>query len=188
MKKQNNISMAVVNANAAGIDVGSRQHYVAVGQDPQDVRTFDVYTKDYAAIIEWLHQKEIVTVALESTGTYRQTLFCGLQTADFEVVLSNNYIKNPQRKTDTKDARWLQKMRTLGLLKHPFIPCADIAQLRTYQRHRSNIIAAATAHTQHMQKALRLMNIRLDVTLSDITGFSAMKIMEAIISCQKNGK
>ena len=56
--------MAVVNANAAGIDVGSRQHYVAVGQDPQDVRTFNVYTKDHAAMIEWLHQKKLLPLHL----------------------------------------------------------------------------------------------------------------------------
>jgi transposase len=151
-------------------------------------KRFNVYTKDQQAMIEWLHQKEIVTVALESTGTYWQTLFCSLQTAGFDVVLSNNYIKDPQRKTDTKDARWLQKMHTLGLLKHSFIPSADIAQLRTYQRHRSNIVTAATAHTQHMQKALRLMNIRLDVALSDITGFSGMQIMEAILAGQRSGE
>jgi transposase len=188
MKKQNSIPMAVVHAHAAGIDVGSRQHYVAVGQDPGDVKTFNVYTKDQEAMIEWLHQKKIVTVALESTGTYWQTLFCSLQTAGFDVVLSNNYIKYPQRKTDTKDARWLQKMHTLGLLKHSFIPSADIAQLRTCQRHRSNIVAAATAHTQHMQKALRLMNLRLDVVLSDITGLSGMNIIEAIPAGQRSGE
>lgn len=188
MKKQNSISMAVVNAQAAGIDVGSRQHYVAVGQAPQDVRTFNVYTKDHRAMIEWLQQKGIVTVALESTGTYWQTLFSSLQAAGFDVVLSNNYIKDPQRKTDTKDARWLQKMHTLGLLKHSFIPSEDIARLRSYHRHRSNIVAAATAHTQHMQKALRLMNLRLDVALSDITGLSGMKIIEAILSGERSGE
>jgi transposase len=188
MKKKNSVSMAVVNEHAAGIDVGSRQHYVAVGQEPQDVRTFNVYTKDHKALIEWLQQKGIVTVALESTGTYWQTLFSSLQAAGFEVVLSNNYIKDPQRKTDTKDARWLQKMHTLGLLKHSFIPSADVARLRSYHRHRSNIVAAATAHTQHMQKALRLMNLRLDVVLSDITGLSGTKIIEAILSGERSGE
>lgn len=188
MQKKNSIPMAVVNAHAAGIDVGSRQHYVAVGQEPDDVRTFNVYTKDHRALVEWLHQKEIVTVALESTGTYWQTLFSSLQSAGFEVVLSNNYIKDPQRKTDTKDARWLQKMHTLGLLKHSFIPSADVGQLRSYHRHRSNIVAAATAHTQHMQKALRLMNLRLDVVLSDLTGLSGTKIIEAILSGERSGE
>ena len=188
MKKKNSISMAIVNAHAAGIDVGSRQHYVAVGQEPQDVRTFNVYTKDHKALIEWLQQKGIVTVALESTGTYWQTLFSSLQAAGFEVVLSNNYIKDPQRKTDTKDARWLQKMHTLGLLKYSFIPSAEVARLRSYHRHRSNIVAAATAHTQHMQKALRLMNLRLDVVLSDLTGLSGTKIIEAILSGERSGE
>ena len=188
MKKKNSVSMAVVNEHAAGIDVGSRQHYVAVGQEPQDVRTFNVYTKDHRALIEWLQQKGIVTVALESTGTYWQTLFSSLQAAGFEVVLSNNYIKDPQRKTDTKDARWLQKMHTLGLLKHSFIPSAEVARLRSYHRHRSNIVAAATAHTQHMQKALRLMNLRLDVVLSDLTGLSGTKIIEAILSGERSGE
>src|SRR4051812_45338527 len=79
MKKQTSISMCVVNANAAGIDVGSRRHYVAVGQEPEDVRAFNVYTKDHAAMVEWLRQKGIVTVALESTGTYWETLFSSLQ-------------------------------------------------------------------------------------------------------------
>jgi hypothetical protein len=60
MKKQNSIPMAVVHAHAAGIDVGSRQHYVAVGQDPGDVKTFNVYTKDQEAMIEWLHQKKLL--------------------------------------------------------------------------------------------------------------------------------
>ena len=83
MKKKNSVSMAVVNEHAAGIDVGSRQHYVAVGQEPQDVRTFNVYTKDHKALIEWLQQKGIATVALESTGTYWQTLFSSLQAAGF---------------------------------------------------------------------------------------------------------
>jgi transposase len=188
MKKKTSISMAVVNAHAAGIDVGSRQHYVAVGQEPQDVRTFNVYTKDHRALIEWMQHKGIVTVALESTGTYWQTLFSSLQASGFEVVLSNNYIKDPQRKTDTKDARWLQKMHTLGLLKHSFIPSADIGRLRSYHRHRSNIVAAATAHTQHMQKALRLMNLRLDVVLSDITGLSGTKIIEAILLGETSGE
>lgn len=188
MKKQNSIAMAVVNANAAGIDVGSRKHYVAVGQQPEDVRTFNVYTKDYEAMIAWLQQKNIVTVALESTGTYWQTLFSSLQAAGFDVVLSNNYIKDPQRKTDTKDCRWLQKMHTLGLLKHSFIPTEQIIQLRSYHRHRSKIVGDASAHTQQMQKALRLMNLRLDVALSDITGESGVKIIEAILSGERSGE
>lgn len=188
MKKEQTISLPILNANAAGIDVGSRLHYVAVGQGTEDVSTFKVYTKDHELLIKHLQQKGIKTVAMESTGTYWQTLYSSLQSAGFEVVLSNNYIKDPQRKTDAKDARWLQRLHALGLLKGAFIPSEDIEQIRTYHRHRAAILVQAASSIQKMQKALRLMNIRLDVALSDITGLSGMKILEAIVGGQRNGE
>lgn len=167
--------------------MGSRLHYVAVGQSAEDVSTFKVYTKDHESLVKHLQQKGIKTVAMESTGTYWQTLYSCLQPAGFKVVLSNNYIKDPQRKTDAKDARWLQRLHTLGLLKAAFIPSVDIEQIRTYHRHRAGIIAQAASCTQKMQKAMRLMNIRVNVALNDITGVSGMKILEAIVAGQRNG-
>lgn len=91
-------------------------------------------------------------------------------------------------KTDAKDARWLQRLHSLGLLKAAFIPSEDIEQIRTYHRHRTAILVQAASSIQKMQKALRLMNIRLDVALSDITGLSGMKILEAIMGGQRNGE
>jgi transposase len=188
MESKKTMSMSVVNAFAAGIDVGSREHYVAVGQNAEDVRSFKVYSHDNDLLVKYLKVHNIQTVAMESTGTYWQTLYSCLQSAGFEVVLSNNYIKDPQRKTDNKDARWLQKLHTLGLLKGAFIPSEDIAEIRTYHRHRASIMAQGAASIQKMQKALRLMNIRLDIAISDITGLSGMRIIEAIVSGQRDGK
>ena len=179
MKKENSIAMPVINEHAAGIDVGSKSHYVAVGQSEEDVCKFNVYSKDNAALVAHLKDKEIKTVAMESTGSYWQTLYSCLQAAGFEVVLSNNYIKDPQRKTDTKDARWLQRLHSLGLLKGAFIPSLNIERIRTYHRQRENIVALAASCQQKMQKALRLMNIRLDVALSDIAGLSGMRMLKA---------
>lgn len=181
------VSMAVIHSHAAGIDVGSREHYVAIGQQPGDVSTFGVYSKDNAALVTHLQQKGITTVAMESTGTYWQPLFACTQSAGIEVVLSNNYIKDPQKKTDAKDARWLQRLHTQGLLKTSFIPAAQIEQVRTYYRHRSNLVAQAASCIQKMQKSLRLMNIRLDIAISYITGVSGMAILEAIAAGQRDG-
>lgn len=181
------VSMSVIHSHAAGIDVGSREHYVAIGQQPGDVSTFGVYSKDNAALVTHLQQKGVTTVAMESTGTYWQPLFACIQAAGIEVVLSNNYIKDPQKKTDAKDARWLQRLHTLGLLKTSFIPAAEIEQVRTYHRHRSSLVAQAASCIQKMQKALRLMNIRLDIAISDITGVSGMAILEAIAAGQRDG-
>ncbi len=99
-KSPGTVPMSVINAHAAGIDVGSREHYVAIGQQPQDVSKFGVYSKDNAALVLFLQQQGIATVAMESTGTYWQPLFACIQAAGIEVVLSNNYIKDPQKKTD----------------------------------------------------------------------------------------
>ena len=182
------VTMSVINAHAAGIDVGSREHYVAIGQQPQDVSKFGVYSKDNAALVLFLQQQGIETVAMESTGTYWQPLFACIQASGMKVVLSNNYIKDPEKKTDAKDARWLQRMHTLGLLKTSFIPTVQIEQIRTYHRHRSSLVTQAATSTQKMQKALRLMNIRLDIALNDITGVSGMAILQAIVAGERDGK
>lgn len=188
MKKENSIAMPVINEHVAGIDVGSKSHYVAVGQSEEDVRKFNVYSKDNAALVAYLKDKGIKMVAMESTGSYWQTLYSCLQAAGFEVVLSNNYIKDPQRKTDTKDARWLQRLHSLGLLKGAFIPSLDIERIRTYHRQREKIVALAASCQLKMQKVLRLMNIRLDIALSDITGLSGMRMLEAIVQGERSGQ
>ena len=83
------VSLEVVNPYAAGIDVGSRSHWVAIGQDAQDVREFGVYTEDYQNMAKWLRQNKVTTIAMESTGTYWQNLFSSLIGEGFEVILVN---------------------------------------------------------------------------------------------------
>ena len=56
MKEQNQISMDIVNPKAAGIDIGSRSHFVAIGQKEEHVREFGVYNEDLKAISNWLEE------------------------------------------------------------------------------------------------------------------------------------
>jgi transposase len=76
--------LPVVNPYAAGIDIGSRTHWVAIDQNKENVRSFGVYTQDHQQLIDYLRQHQITSVAMESTGTYWQTLFNSLQQAGFE--------------------------------------------------------------------------------------------------------
>ena len=48
--EQESISMEVVNPHAAGIDVGSRSHWVAVGQKEEDIKEYGVYNEDLFAL------------------------------------------------------------------------------------------------------------------------------------------
>ena len=180
MKKRT--MMEIIYPNAAGIDVGSRSHLVAIGQGKEDVKEFGVYNEDIGALTQWLLDNDITHVALESTGTYWQSLFSSLQEAGMIVTLCNGkFTKNIKgKKTDVIDCQWIQKLHTLGLLSGSFLPDAVTEQLRTYCRHRLNIIEISADCTRKMQKYLRLLNVRLDIAVSDITGLTGLAIIEAI--------
>jgi transposase len=187
MKKE--MTMQIVNVHAAGIDVGSRSHFVAVGQGQQDVREFGVYTQDHEELVEWFSRQKITTVAMESTGSYWQTLFSALQRAGFEVLLVNGrQIKNVKGKTDVKDCQWIQRLHCLGLLTGSFLPTKQIERLRTYQRHRNWLVEECARLTNKMQKALRLMNLRMDVVLSDIMGSTGRDMIKSILKGTRSGQ
>lgn len=113
--------MKVINPQCAGIDVGSRSHFVGLGHAKEDVREFGVYSSDHDQIIEFLHLHNVESVAMESTGSYWQTLFFALQGAGFEVLLvSGRQTQNLKPKTDVKDCQWIQRLHSLGLLQGSF--------------------------------------------------------------------
>lgn len=180
--EEQTISMDVVNSHAAGIDIGSRSHWVAVGQREEDVREFGVYSEDLFEMSDWFKEKEITSIAMESTGTYWQNLYAVLISKGFKVILCNGkFTKNIKgKKTDIKDCQWIQKLHSLGLLSSSFLPDNETEQLRTYCRHRSNLINMAASTSKKMQKYLRLLNLRLDVVVKDVCGLTGLKIIRAI--------
>lgn len=178
------LALQVVNLHAAGIDVGSRSHMVAIDQNKENVREFGVYTKDHEQLVIYLRSVGVTTVAMESTGSYWQTLFNSLQTAGFEVLLvGGNQTKNVKgRKTDVIDCLWIQKLHSLGLLSGSFLLSNTLQELRTYYYHRQHLIDQAAMYVHKMQKSLRLMNIRLDIVIRDVVGKSGLNIVEAILA------
>jgi transposase len=179
-----------INLNAAGIDIGAEEVYVAVppDRDAQSVRCFGSFTADFVQLAEWLQTCRIQTVAMEATGVYWVALFAILEERGFEVYLVNaRHLKNVRgRKTDVVDCQWLQQLHTYGLLSPSFRPPAEIAALRSLVRHREMLVEYRSAHIQHMQKALIQMNLRLTNVLSDITGVTGMKIIRAILAGEHN--
>lgn len=179
-------SLKRVHLDAAGIDVGSSEHYVAVPEDRdvQAVRKFRSFTADLHRLADWLEKCGIDTVAMESTGVYWIPLYEILEERGFEVVLVNarDFKSVPGRKTDVLDCQWLQELHTYGLLRASFRPDGEIAALRAYVRQRDMLVKNASRHVQHMQKALSQMNIQLHNVISDVTGATGMQILRSIIS------
>ncbi len=184
--------LPIVNDSAAGIDIGSRFHVVAIPPDTAEetVRTFKSFTADLHRMANWLIESGITTVAMESTGVYWVPAYEILEERGLHVVLANaRDAKNvPGRKTDVNDAQWLQKLHACGLLKASFRPDRQIAALRSYLRQRERLLDYCAAHIQHMQKALNYMNLQLHHVVSDITGVTGMKIVRAIIKGERDAK
>lgn len=180
--------MEVVNPHAAGIDIGSRSHWVSVGPKEKDIREFGVFNEDLKALSNWLSENKITTVAMESTGTYWQALYAVLLADGFEVILCNGkFTKNIKgRKTDIQDCAWIQKLHSIGLLSGSFLPDEATEQLRTYCRHRANLLDMGASTQKKMQKYLRLLNLRLDVVVNDICGLTGLSIIRAICKGEAN--
>ena len=179
-----------ININAAGIDIGSERHMVAVpeGRDEVSVREFATFTADLHKLADWLQQCGVTTVAMESTGIYWIPLFELLDRRGFEVKLVDaRHVKNVSgRKSDILDCQWIQQLHTYGLLAGAFRPTDDLCVLRSYLRQREMLTQTASMHIQHMQKALQQMNLLLHNVVSDITGVTGMKIIKAILAGERD--
>ena len=73
IRTRKGLELKIVNPDAAGIDVSSREMQVCVplDRDADNNRKFGVFTEDLDAISVWLTECRISTVAMESTGVYR---------------------------------------------------------------------------------------------------------------------
>lgn len=186
MGRKKKIQMDIINPNSAGIDVGSKSHFVAVGQGAEDVREFGVYADDLTALCLWLKDHEVITVAMESTGNYWQNLYVELEKHGFQITLCNGkFTKNAKgKKTDVIDCKFIQQLHTLGLLSGSFLPDKTTEELRTYCRQRGNWIELAAEASHKMQKYLKLLNFRLDVVVKDVCGLTGLTIIADI--CKGN--
>ena len=184
--------LEVVHRDAAGIDIGSREHYVAVGpdRDPQPVRVFRCFTEDLRRMAEWLKQCGIQTVVMQSTGVYWIPVYDVLEQHGFDVWLVNaRETRNlPGRKSDVQESQWLLKLHTYGLLRKSFRPTAEIRALRTCWRERAEYVQQAGTSIQRMQKALTEMNVQLTTVLSDLSGMTGMAIVRAIVGGERDGR
>lgn len=179
-----------INQYAAGINIGSRSHFVAVpeGIDEQPVREFSTFTGDLERLAEWLSACGVTTVAMESTGIYWIPVLEILESRRLEVKLGNaRHVKNvPGRKSDVLDCQWLQQLHSYGLLRGAFLPVEQVCTLRAYVRQRATLVRSAASYIQRMQKALAQMNLQLHNVVTDITGMTGVRIIKAILGGERN--
>lgn len=185
-------SLPIRHRHAGGVDLGLRSHWAAAPPLPDgtpQVQEFDTFTDSLEALVDWLQQRGVTTVALEATGVYWEPLFAILEERGIHVILvAPRYTSGIQGrpKTDRLDCQWIQRLHAHGLLPASFRPSADIAVLRHYLRQRAEVVRNASRHIQHMQKALEQMNVKLPEVLNDITGVTGQKILTAILAGERD--
>jgi transposase len=191
IKKSKNAIFEMLNPDCAGIDIGSKVHYVCVSEDRsvESVQKFESFTEDLEKMVKWLKDCNIKSVAMESTGVYWIPVYQILEVAGFDVHLVNaKYIKNVpgRKKTDVEDCRWIQKLHSCGLTTRSFRPDDQTCILRSLVRQRKRLTENASQHVLRMQKALTEMNIQLHNVISDITGDTGMAIIKAILGGERD--
>jgi transposase len=183
-------TLSVMYRDTAGIDIGANTHYVSVPEDrcEQSVRTFGCFTPDIEAMAQWLKECRIHHVVMESTGVYWMSSYQILTEMGFDVRLVDaRHAKGvPGRKTDVWDCRWLRKLHTFGLLRGCFLPPKEVEEMRTYWRHRANLVTLAGQQTQRMHKSLEMMNVQLHKVLSDTNGRTGMAIIRQIVAGERD--
>jgi transposase len=182
----NPLDLPILNPHAAGIDVGSEKFFASVaGNEP---KVFLTVTQQMQELCQHFKDQGVRTVAMEATGVYWINLYGALEEAGFEVLVVNGaHCRNfPGRKTDMKDCQWLALLHAHGLLSGGFVPPGDIRRLRDYMRLRADLVCMASQHVQHMQKAMDRLNVKIHVVISDITGRSGMRIIQAILAGQRD--
>jgi transposase len=141
--------LPVIRPHVAGIDLGSNEHWVCAPQvdgSGREVEKFGATTPELERMVEWLKQRRVESVAMESTGVYWIAPHEILERHGLEVVLVNTreLARVPGRKkTDRVDCKWIQRLHSCGLLTGSFRPAEQICMLRTLVRDKGNLVAEA---------------------------------------------
>lgn len=189
METKNEVLFEQVIERGCGIDVHKKILVATIKGSglKEETRSFDSFTSSIEKMRDWLLEHEITHIAMESTGVYWKPVFNVLE-EHFEIILVNaRHIKNvPGHKTDKKDSKWISKLLISGLLKGSFIPPKPIRELRNLTRYRRKIVSQIASEKNRIHKILEDANIKLSSVVSNMSGATANKILEAMINGEED--
>lgn len=184
----------VLRPKVAGIDLASETHWVCapkVEGTGREVEKFGATTPELERMAEWLKERKVESVAMESTGVYWIAPHEVLERRELEVVLVNTResARVPGRKkTDRVDCMWIQRLHSCGLLSGSFRPKEQVCMLRTLVRDKGNLVAEAGDWLRRMQKSLDQMNVRVHRAVADLDGVTGMAILRAIVAGERDAR
>ena len=180
--------MDVLHERCSGLDVHQETVACCVligepgGRCRKEVRTFGTMTADLEALRDWLKDRGVTHVAMESTGVFWKPVYAVLE-GHVEIVLGNaQHIRNvPGRKTDLKDAEWLGQLLRHGLIRASFVPPPAFRELRELLRFRRAMVHDGVRLRNRMIRRLEGAGIKLAAVASDVFGVSGRAMLRALI-------
>jgi transposase len=187
--------LPIFRANVAGIDLGSKKHWVCapkLGGQGREVESFGATTPELERMAAWLKERNVESVAMESTGVYWVAPQEVLERHALEVVLVDTRqlarVPGRKKKTDPVDCQWIQRLHSCGLLTGAFRPVEQVCMLRTLVRDKAILVAETGDWLRRMQKSLDQMNVRVHRAVSDIDGATGMAIVRAIVGGERDAR
>lgn len=185
--------LPVIRPNVAGIDLGSERHWVCARTKDgggREIADFGATTPELIRMGRWLKDRNVESVAMESTGIYWIAPHEVLEAEGFEILLVDTRqlarVPGRDKKTDRTDCEWIQRLHSCGLLKGSFRPREDVCMLRTLVRDKGNLVAESGDWVRRMQKSLDQMNVRVHRAVSDVDGVTGMAILRAIAKGERD--
>ena len=186
--------LPIVRGKVAGVDLGSERHWVcAPGLEGsgREVADFGATTPELVRMAEWLKERKVESVAMESTGVYWIAPHEVLE-KDFDVLLVDTRqlarVPGRNKKTDPRDCEWIQRLHSCGLLNGSFRPQEQVCMLRTLVRDKANLVCKSADWLRRMQKSLDQMNVRVHRAVSDLNGVTGMAIVRAIAAGERDAR
>jgi transposase len=183
--------MDVVHPQCCGLDIHKKLIVAcaivpdASGRAHKQVRSFGAMSDDLQQLSDWLVERGVTHVAMESTGSYWKPVFNVLEER-FELLLVNaQHLKAvPGRKTDVNDAEWIADLLRHGLLKASYVPDRQQRELRELVRYRTSLLQERTAAANRLQKVLEGANVKLASVATDVLGRSGREMLQALVAGQ----
>lgn len=189
------VGLPAIRRNVAGIDLGSTRHWVCaptIAGHSREIAEFGATTPELMRMAEWLRERKVESVAMESTGVYWIAPHEVLEAQGFEVLLVDTRqlarVPGRDKKTDPTDCEWIQRLHSCGLLRGSFRPTEAVCMLRTLVRDKANLVADSGDWLRRMQKSLDQMNVRVHRAVSHIQGATGMAILRAITNGERDAR
>ncbi len=186
-------ALPVIRCRVAGMDIGSERHWVCaptVEGSGREVADFGATTPELIRMAKWLKERNVESVAMESTGVYWIAPHEILEAESVEVMLVDTRqlarVPGRDKKTDPIDCEWIQRLHSCGLLMGSFRPQEAVCMLRTLVRDKGNLVAEAGDWLRRMQKSLDQMNVRVHRAVADLQGTTGMAIVQAIVDGERD--